>query len=214
MNEWERDVQGAVAAHARLAVDLATLTDEQAAQPSLLPGWSVAHVLTHIARNADGLTLMVEAANRGEVGSQYPGGIAQRNADIEAGAARTAAVLRDDVVAAAARLEAAWAASTDETRRTEGLSVMGPVPVHDLPFRRWRETAVHHADLGLAYTWRDWPADYVRLELQRMTMLWASRKPMGLTTLPVAATTLPDHERLAWLLGRTTVEGLEPAGIF
>lgn len=214
MNEWDRDVQGAVAAHARLSADLAALTDDQAAQPSLLPGWSVAHVLTHIARNADGLSLMVEAANRGEVGSQYPGGFAQRNADIEAGSGRTAAELVADVAAANARLEAAWAATTDEGRRAEGLTVAGPVPVRELPFRRWRETAVHHADLGLAYRWHHWPHDYVRLELQRMTMLWASRKPMGLTTLPAAALALADRERLAWLLGRTTVEGLEPAGIF
>jgi len=47
-----------------------------------------------------------------------------------------------------------------------------------------------------------------------MTMLWASRKPMGLTTLPPVAAALPDHERLAWLLGRTAVDGLDPAGIF
>lgn len=214
MNEWERDVQGAVAAHARLSADLATLTDAHAAQPSLLPGWSVAHVLTHIARNADGLSLMVEAANRGEVGSQYPGGLPQRAADIEAGAGRGAAELVADVATANARLEAAWAATTDGSRRAEGLTVAGPLPIHELPSRRWRETVVHHADLGLAYSWHDWPDEYVRLELQRMTMLWASRKPMGLTNLPAAAATLPDHDRLAWLLGRTTVAGLEPAGIF
>jgi hypothetical protein len=37
---------------------------------------------------------------------------------------------------------------------------------------------------------------------------------MGLTSLPAAAATLPDHERLAWMLGRTAVAGLDPAGIF
>ncbi|MDO9173431.1 MAG: hypothetical protein Q7V62_01425, partial [Actinomycetota bacterium] len=65
-----------------------------------------------------------------------------------------------------------------------------------------------------AFSWRDWPTEYVRLELSRMAMLWSSRKPMGLTTLPAIAVALPDHERLAWLLGRTEVAGLEPAGIF
>ena len=73
---------------------------------------------------------------------------------------------------------------------------------------------MHQADLGLSYTWRDWPVGYVRLELARMTMLWASRKPMGLTTLPAAAMALSDHERTAWLVGRTSVEGLDAAGIF
>ena len=214
MDAFGRDVQGAAAAHARLVADLATLTDEQAAQPSLLPGWSVAHVLTHIARNADSHVLMLEAAIRGEVGAQYPGGIDQRNADIEAGAGRAAAALLADVVASNSALEASWAAMTPEAWAGQGLGVFGPVAVDDLPFRRWRETVVHQADLGLSYTWRHWPADYVRLELARMTMLWASRKPMGLTTLPAAGMALADHERAAWLLGRTSVEGLEAAGIF
>jgi maleylpyruvate isomerase len=214
MDGLERDVQGAVAAHARLVADLATLTDEQAAQPSLLPGWSVAHVLTHIARNADSHVPMLEAANRGEVAAQYPGGVEQRNADIEAGAGRPSAALVADVAAANARLEAAWAAMTPDGWAGQGSSVFGPVAVDDLPFRRWRETVVHQSDLGLSYSWRDWPADYVRLELARMTMLWASRKPMGLTTLPAAAMVLTDHERTAWLIGRTSVEGLDAAGIF
>lgn len=214
MDGLERDVQGAAAAHGRLVADLATLTDDQAAQPSLLPGWSVAHVLTHIARNADSHVPMLQAANRGEVVAQYPGGVDQRNADIEAGAGRPVAALIADVAASNARLEAAWAAMTPDGWAGQGLSAFGPVAIDDLPFRRWRETVVHQADLGLSYTWRDWPADYVRLELARMTMLWASRKPMGLTTLPAAAMVLSDHERTAWLIGRTSVEGLDAAGIF
>jgi len=47
-----------------------------------------------------------------------------------------------------------------------------------------------------------------------MTMQWASRKPMGLTTLPAAAMALPEAHRVAWLTGRVEVSGLEPAGIF
>lgn len=212
--ELARDIAGATAAHAALASALATLTDAQVAQPSLLPGWTVGHVLTHIARNADSHVLMLHAAERGEVGQQYPGGMQQRNGEIEAGAGRPAAEQVADVAAAAARLQAAWAAMSATGWSGEGVSVAGAVKIDDLPFRRWRETVVHHADLGLAYSWADWPGDYVRLELQRATMLWASRKPMGLTSLPAPAAALPDHERVAWLLGRTVVPGLEPAGIF
>jgi hypothetical protein len=36
---------------------------------------------------------------------------------------------------------------------------------------------------------------------------------MGLTALPAPALALADHVRLAWLLGRTDVPGLDPAGI-
>ncbi|MET0910545.1 MAG: maleylpyruvate isomerase N-terminal domain-containing protein, partial [Ilumatobacteraceae bacterium] len=43
--------------------------------PSLLPGWTRGHVLTHIARNADSFVRLLEAAGRGEVVTQYAGGV-------------------------------------------------------------------------------------------------------------------------------------------
>lgn len=208
-----RDIAGATAAHQGLEAALVALVDTDVARPSLLPGWTVGHVLAHIARNADSHTRLLHAAARGEVGEQYPGGRDQRGDEIEAGAARSAAEHRADIATACGRLEAAWAAMAPAGWVGEGNTANGPVPVSDLPFRRWRETVVHRADLGLGYSWPDWPDDYVRLELARATMLWASRRPMGLTALPGAALALSDHERLAWLLGRTDVPGLDPAGI-
>ena len=222
MKPIERDVHGATAAHANLLVTLETLTNDMARSASLLPGWTVGHVLTHIARNADGFLSMVEAANRGEVGFQYPGGLEQRIGDIETGSSRSADELTADVTAACARLEAAWAATTPAAWEGTGQSPAGTMQINALPFRRWRETVVHHADCGLAissadskpFGWGEWPSDYVRLELEQMTMLWASRKPMGLTTLPVEALAVDDHHRLAWLMGRATIDGLAPAGIY
>ena len=43
-----------------------------------------------------------------------------------------------------------------------------------------------------------------------MEMRWNARRPMGLTGLPDAALRAPPHVRLAWLLGRTTIDGLSP----
>ena len=83
----------------------------------------------------------------------------------------------------------------------------------DLVFRRWRETEIHHADLGLGYEFSDWPADFVRIDLARMSAQWASRKPMGLTDLPAAALALAPPDRLAWLWGRLDIDGLAPAGM-
>ena len=219
MDTIERDIRGATTAHGNLVTMLQSLTDDEARSPSLLPNWTLGHVLTHIARNADGFVLMLDAANRGEVGAQYPGGFEQRNADIEAGSGRSAAVLIADVTAACARMEAAWAATTPTGWEGTGQSPVGPVQINALPFRRWRETVVHHADCGFAdssksYNWRDWPAEYVRLELEQMTMLFASRKPMGLTALPAEALAVDDRHRLAWLMGRASIDGLTPAGIY
>ena len=91
---------------------------------------------------------------------------------------------------------------------------MAKCRVHVLPARRWRETEVHHADLGLGYTFADMPADFVRPELRRMEMQWQARQPMGLTTLPEAVLHRPPHERLAWLMGRLEIDGVAPAGVF
>lgn len=218
MTDRERALRGVVAAHRTLEEHLVGLTDEQARQPSLLPDWSVGHVLNHLARNADGLRLMLEGAQRDEVAEMYPAGsyasgVERRRADIEAGAGRTAVALVDDVRIAAARFELALESMTDAAWQGEGLGAFGPVPIDDVPIRRWTEVEVHHADLGLAYGWKDWPEEFVRIEMQRLVMLWNSRRPMGMTGLPPEAFAVGDRHRAAWLLGRATIDGLEPAGL-
>src|SRR5690348_2306242 len=122
--EW---LEGCIAAHRRLEAVVAPLNDELARRPSLLAGWTVGHLLTHLARNADSHTGMVVAAQRGEVGPQYPGGPSQRAADIAAGQGRSAAELASDVGAANERLEQAWAASGEEVwTRGVGRPKSGP----------------------------------------------------------------------------------------
>jgi len=213
MNPIDRDRAGATRAHAAVVATLQLLTDEQARQPSRLPGWSVGHVATHIARNAEGHVRMCDAAMRAEVAEMYPGGQEQRTGDIEAGSGRTAAELLADVAATAGKLETTWAAMPERAWSGRGITFAGELTMSDLLFIRWRETTVHHADLGLDFGWTDWDREYVRAELARLTMLWASRKPMGLTELPPEAMRVSDHHRVAWLLGRTEIEGLGPAGI-
>ena len=72
-------VEGCAAAQAALLDDIADLSDDVARRPSRLPGWTVGHVLTHIARNADSLVWRLEGAARGELRDQYPGGLEQRS---------------------------------------------------------------------------------------------------------------------------------------
>jgi maleylpyruvate isomerase len=213
MNDLDRDRAGATRAHAAVMADLRDLRSDQVFQPSLLPGWTLGHVATHIARNADGHMRMLQAAMRGEIGQMYPGGSQQRSGDIEAGASRSADELFVDVADSAARLEATWAAMQPEAWAGRGVTFTGETSMSDLPFIRWREVIVHHADLGLGYSWLDWDEEYVRLELGRLSMLWASRKPMGLTDLPPGAIAVAPRHRVAWLLGRAEIDGLGPAGI-
>jgi uncharacterized protein (TIGR03083 family) len=90
----------------RLLDGMAGLTDEAATQPSLLPGWSRGHVLTHLARNAEGSTRLLTWARTGVPSYEYESAEA-RAAEIEAGAGRPAEVLIEDVRRTAAALEEA-----------------------------------------------------------------------------------------------------------
>jgi maleylpyruvate isomerase len=157
----------------RLHETLASLDDEHARRPSLLPGWSVGHVLTHLARNADGMVHLVDWALTGVPEPMYASAEA-RNADIDAGAGRSATDLSADVRDSADRLAAALerlgAAGPEALDR---LLVFGPprpgadpdTPAHAVPYARRRELEIHHVDLGLAYGPRDWPTDFVERTL-------------------------------------------------
>jgi maleylpyruvate isomerase len=202
-----------MAAQASLVDDLGRLGDDAVRAPSLLPGWSRGHVLTHLARNADSNTRIFRAAQRGEIVDQYPGGAEQRSGDIEAGAGRPASELVIDVAMACAALEEAWAETSDDVwdhgrGRPRG---GGEVPLADWVLGRWREVEVHHADLDVGFGWPDWSSAFVREDLRRAVMRYRADQPMGATELPAAALALPPNERLAWLLGRARPAGLPEA---
>ena len=97
------------AATDRLLRSVDGLTEEDLPGPSLLPGWTRAHVLTHVARNADGLVNLVHAARTGEGREMYQGGQAGREAAIEAGLGRHLGDLRLDLSDSAERLLEAFA---------------------------------------------------------------------------------------------------------
>jgi maleylpyruvate isomerase len=179
---------------------------------SLLPGWTIGHVITHVTHSGDGHVRMLDAAANGAVGQQYPGGREQRNSGIDQAAGRPAAEQVADLRRSIDALEVRWASMP--TWDGVGASMGGEVAIADLPFLRLREVAIHHADLGIGFTFDDLPDVYLREEIRRMQMLWASRQPMGMTTLPPLALAASPPDRLAWLTGRSTIEGLDPAGIY
>jgi maleylpyruvate isomerase len=176
------------AATGRLAATAAGLTDAQAREPSRLPGWSRGHVLTHLARNADGLRNLLIWARTGVETPQYPSHQA-RDAGIEAGAGRAAAALAQDVQQSAAAFAAeaatlppaAWAALV---RGRNG-------PAHPAWFtlvRRLGEVEIHHVDLGAGYAPADWPAPFVGDQLERAAGQFAGRDDVPACVIEVAGT--------------------------
>ena len=212
-----RQVEGLAASHQLLLERLGNLTDDMVARPSLLPEWTVGHVLAHIAHQGDSISRLFRAAELGEMVDQYEGGFAARVAAIE----RDASLSADEHVTGVRRsiyaLEGAIASAREgwygSARMVSGIEV----PVTDLPLRRWREVEVHMGDLGLAELQcvgpDSWSLDYVRHDLSVMTMQWKSRGSMGLTDLPSQIRTQSPTARLGWLMGRVTIDGLAPAGL-
>jgi len=213
------DISGARAAHQVLLRTARKLRNPDITRPSLLPDWTVGHVLTHIARNADGHCNMFDGAAQGRVFAQYPGGRAQRVDEIEMGARRRAAEIVDDLETTIAKLEAHWDRATDEMWATgRCTSFAGEMALSLQPFRRWREVEIHHHDLGTEFTWRDWSETYTLRELETTIDALASRldghalalrstDSAHVWTVPenscsVLEVRAPRRQLLAWLAGR------------
>jgi maleylpyruvate isomerase len=188
--EW---VAGCLAAQQALSADLAGLTDDVARGPSRLPDWSVGHLLTHIARNGDSVVWRLEGAARGELRDQYPGGLEQRRADIEAGASRPAAALVADVVTSADTVARVISELPDEAWDAPSRTSRGVIEdSRDCVFSRWREVAVHHGDLGFGVV--PLPAPLVEE--------WLARE------LPRLSQRTDPAQLLAWVIGRGAAPAL------
>jgi maleylpyruvate isomerase len=167
--------------------DLAGLTDDVAHGPCALPGWSVGHLLTHLARNGDSVVWRLEGAARGELRDQYPGGLEQRRDDIERGATRSAVALVDDVATSADAVARVVAELPDQAWDAPSRTSRGVVEdSRDCVFSRWREVAVHHGDLGLRAV--PLPAPLVEE--------WLARE------LPALSQRTDPAQLLAWVIGR------------
>ena len=169
----------------RLFAELSGLAGTDPGRPSLCPGWTAGHILTHIARNADGLRRTAEGAQRGESVPMYDS-VEARNRDIEAGAGRSMPELIADVTASAAALSQAWTTLRAEDWTRQWPHRGGPRPVSDTPGMRLGEVEIHHIDLAGRFGPADWPESFVTALLPSVGEL-AHRVPDGLA-LDVQAT--------------------------
>jgi maleylpyruvate isomerase len=207
-------------ATADLAGAIAGLSDADVRAPSPLPGWTRGHVLTHLARNAEGGTRQLVWARTGVPSYEYES-LTARAAAIEQGAGRPAAALAADVRSsadgffiAADRMPAqAWQQMVRWTTGHEAEAAL-IVPM------RLGEVLIHHMDLDIGYRPRDWPAAFVSDYLDRaVTALRGHAEWTGAVRMEAADTGRvheagdmtpaspviagPEYALLAWLLGRS-----------
>ncbi|MFI1566590.1 maleylpyruvate isomerase family mycothiol-dependent enzyme [Streptomyces sp. NPDC020490] len=212
----------------RLLATAAVLSDAEVRAPSLLPGWTRGHVLTHLARSADSRSRLLASARSGADLPQYADE-AQREREIEEGAGRPAAVLLDDMDTALHRF---LAAAGDHPRDAWEVPVRwlggGLKPVRGAVGSMLREVEVHHTDLATGHGPADWPAFFVARELE--TTVGKLRGDPDAPPLTLCAdedrtvrvvkdgqgprVTGPAAELLGWLTGRTDGRALtvEPPG--
>lgn len=204
----------------RLLATCAELTD--AARPSLCEGWDVAHVLTHVARNADALGNLVRWAEDGQERAAYTSD-ESRDAAIEKGSSRPLPDIVADVEATAARFREraevlTGPAGEAQVRTRTGATVAG----HQVIAMRILEVVFHHVDLDAGYTFDDADPEWVARTLRRGVRQWQATAdapaltltPEGMTSLELAGggteVTGTAGQLLLWL-ARGRAEGLSSA---
>ena len=151
------------------------LSDEELAAASLLPGWSRAHVVAHLALNAEGLAGALVGTREHRAVPMYSSQ-EDRDQDIENLAAEDSSVLRERFLAGTATLGEEIAGLPDnlaDTRieRTPGGRTFRAAAI---PGMRLREVEIHHVDLDAGYSRASWPVEFGVSLLESMVRADAS----------------------------------------
>lgn len=219
------------ASTSRLIASARALSELQIAEASALPAWSRGHVLTHLARNAEGLRALLLSARSGRALRMYASP-ATRIADIEAGASRPPDVITADLIEASRRFvaeltampAAAW--SSDVAFTSGGDAAPLHVKASDLALMRLQEIELHHVDLSVGYAIDDIPTP-VAEQLLKWAARSRDRQGLGVRVTAtdadwVGGAKLVDaqifvegtvHTLLGWFTGRADGTGLEASPV-
>jgi maleylpyruvate isomerase len=195
-------IRALAAATDRLLATIDAMPAAAFAEPSVLPGWSRAHVLAHLALNAKGLTGVLTTLGQDDPLPMYASN-ARRDEDIARMAAEPPARIADRVAVGSSMLAmhlgggpapedaleavgtaarpsgtttarggvmpvfaraaaeaddaiAAWSVTGTFDRVTGGPAMQAS----EIPYMRWREVEIHHADLDLGYRPSAWPDEF------------------------------------------------------
>ena len=204
----------------RIEAYAATLSDSDVRQPSALPAWSVGHVLSHIAFNADAFVNCAAELRARRPGTMYPDGIDARSQAIEAGSSRPANQIVTHLRESSAAFAVAWAElpPTGPCATAPGMPEFSSDTVLQ---RRLREVEVHGTDTGCAaLSFNQWSEPFVSVDLPTQWAFvthrtnahfgvvdetnheWRVGEPIR-ELVPVKRS-----ELLAWLLDRHALPGL------
>lgn len=203
--------------------DTISITDDDWQRPSALPGWTRAHVASHLARNADALRRLIQGVEDDVPVRMYPSERA-RVEDIERGSERGALELQIDLDTSSGQLSKALL----DLDRLPGDALVDlggaqPVRLDLLPLARLNEVVLHHIDLQCGFTVQRVDAEVARLLLE-WNSYWIADRPdypalevvsesgfqarLGASGDPLHVSGA-DNLLLGWLTGRLPLEHVE-----
>jgi maleylpyruvate isomerase len=217
----------------RLATTVKDMPLDEISAPSSLPNWSRAHVLSHLARNADGHRNLLLGARSKQIVWMYTSQ-AMRDADVHFGAMRPSEVVVEDVLASSRNFVVDVRTTPNDvlsgTAVFSRVSDDGPrIPLADVLQIRLSELEIHHVDLHWHYTFANTPSELIEMFIGRFH---SARTNLQMDPLSLVATDLgrrwiaeadgapvvsgPGYALLGWLTRRANGSQLtiEPKGPF
>ncbi len=147
---------------------------------SLLPGWTRAHVVAHVASNALAIGRLAQWAATGVETPMYAS-VDVRNAEIAVGAALASDELLRLFDDSAASLEGQWRDLPDESWTFPVRNGQGRmVPLSETVWMRTREVWIHAVDLNGGASFEDIPAAVLERILGDITGAWEARNEPGI----------------------------------
>lgn len=164
-------------------------------EPSALPGWTRAHVIGHVARNAEAINRLASWARTGVESPMYESR-QRRDADIEESAGYPPSILRLDLVDTADAMARELAQLDEQAWQAQVRNVQGRlIPAAELPWMRIREVWLHAVDLGTEGQLADFPAELVDVLLDDVSDAQSAKEDT-----PSAVLIASDRDR-SWQLG-------------
>lgn len=147
----------------------------QLLRPSLLEGWTVAHVISHVNSNARALVNLTVWASTGVETPMYSSND-QRASDIEAGAGKPLESLVSDFDSSADELSRSLLSLSPEQLDYMVKSAKGrDISTSEIAWMRVRELWVHSVDLGTGIAFSRFPTGLLRALIDEAVAGYASR---------------------------------------
>jgi maleylpyruvate isomerase len=203
----------------RLLLSLRELDADAFLRPSLLPDWSVAHIVAHLTQHADALVRCADDLRSGRDAVMYSNGLDARAEAIEQASRQGREKLLNDLARSCEAFATSWNNVPEGSCRSVPEST--PFDTSAVLLRRLREIEVHGSDTGIAELARAaWSNAYVGADL---TPQWDTVRRRADASVHLidemggvwragddaaAAVKVTRRNILAWLLDRHQESGL------